>query len=301
MYYETVGEGEPLVLLHGWSGTGHDYDPFVPEFSKHYRLILPDLRGHGRSTNPGKHSSMGQSASDVLALLDHLGLNRVRAIGASMGGITLYHMAIREPARIERMVTIGAGSHFPVACNESMAATTAESYPEEWWEVMRTRHVHGEEQSPTCYLSSRRMTRTWPSLPRISRRSGQEHLLCTGTGTGASPPPWRPRSTRPSLRRPSGSCPMVVTFPSRALIRPSSPRLRWPSWGARSEKRCGGALPALRGRGVRRRSPPTPRPKRKGVADSWQAGVREPLPSLAPDAEDGAACLHPSRSHGSYR
>ena len=146
MYYETVGEGEPLLLLHGWSGTGHDYDPFVQEFSRHYRLILPDLRGHGGSTNPSKTFTMGQSASDVLALLDHLGLDQVRAIGASMGGITLFHVATRQPARIERMIVVGAGSHFPPACSESMASTTAESYPPEWWEQMRARHVHGEEQ-----------------------------------------------------------------------------------------------------------------------------------------------------------
>lgn len=146
IYYETVGEGEPLLLLHGWSGTGHDYDPFVEEFSRHYRLILPDMRGHGRSTNPGNTVTFSQLASDVFALLDHLGLDRVRAIGASMGGITLYHMATREPSRIERMIAIGAGSHFPPACKESMLGTTEESFPPEWWEEMRARHQHGEEQ-----------------------------------------------------------------------------------------------------------------------------------------------------------
>ena len=52
MYYEDHGDGETLVLLHGFSRSGAIWKPFITEFSKHYRLIVPDLRGHGRSTNP---------------------------------------------------------------------------------------------------------------------------------------------------------------------------------------------------------------------------------------------------------
>ena len=146
MYYETVGEGAPLVLLHGWSGTGHDYDPFIDAFAEHYRLILPDLRGHGRSTNPGGAFTMHQAALDVLGLLDHLGLERVRAVGASMGGITWYHVATQQPSRIERLVVIGAGNTFLPHCRSSMAATSADTYPQEWWRQMRMRHRYGDEQ-----------------------------------------------------------------------------------------------------------------------------------------------------------
>ena len=104
MYYEVMGEGDPLVLLHGWSGTGHDFDPFVEEFARHYRLIIPDLRGHGGSTNPSGEFSINQVAKDVAALLRQLEIDRIRAIGTSMGGITLLHMASLEQAlRIESM------------------------------------------------------------------------------------------------------------------------------------------------------------------------------------------------------
>ena len=52
MYSVTYGQGEPLVLLHGYTGSSGDWELFLPDLAKEYRLIIPDLRGHGRSTNP---------------------------------------------------------------------------------------------------------------------------------------------------------------------------------------------------------------------------------------------------------
>lgn len=146
MNYATMGEGEPLLLLHAWAGTGHDYDPFVEAFSKQYRLIIPDHRGHGGSTNPGDAVTFRQLALDAFALLDHLGIDRVRAVGASMGGITLYHMATQQPSRIQAMAVVGAGSTFLPHCRASMAKATIDAYPERWWAEMRTRHRHGDDQ-----------------------------------------------------------------------------------------------------------------------------------------------------------
>ncbi len=72
MYYEAIGQGEPLVLLHGFTGSGDDWEPFVNDLAVEYQLIIPDLRGHGRSTNPENVFTFRQSALDVFALLDKL-------------------------------------------------------------------------------------------------------------------------------------------------------------------------------------------------------------------------------------
>src|SRR5262245_50704098 len=69
MYYEIHGAGPPLILLHGFAGSGHVWKPFVADFAKHYQVIVPDLRGHGRSTNPANQFTFRQSALDVYALL----------------------------------------------------------------------------------------------------------------------------------------------------------------------------------------------------------------------------------------
>ena len=87
MYYEMEGAGEPLLLLHGGGGCQADWiHARRDEFVREYTLIKPDARGHGRSTNPGKTITHRQCAMDMLALLDHLGIRKCRAIGLSMGG-----------------------------------------------------------------------------------------------------------------------------------------------------------------------------------------------------------------------
>ena len=89
MYYETHGEGEPLVLLHGITGTGAIWAPFLEELSRDHQVIVPDLRGHGRATSPSNEFTHKQAASDVFVLLDHLAVDHFQAMGISSGGMTL--------------------------------------------------------------------------------------------------------------------------------------------------------------------------------------------------------------------
>jgi len=105
MYYETLGEGEPLLLVHGWSGNTTYFGPLLEPLAQRYHLIIPDLRGHGRSTNPGGTFTMGQAAEDLFALLNHLGVDRTRAIGASAGGIILLHMSTGQPFGLSQGVS----------------------------------------------------------------------------------------------------------------------------------------------------------------------------------------------------
>jgi pimeloyl-ACP methyl ester carboxylesterase len=178
MYYETVGAGEPLVLLHSGTQTGRMFDPFVAEFSARYRLIIPDLRGHGGSTNPGGEWSTRQFARDVYALLDHLEIGRFKAIGASAGAMTLLHMATQQPERVEAMVVVGVGTHLPAACREILARTDADALPEAAWERLRAKHHHGDEQIRALYAwvasladSYNDMTFTPPYLATIRART----------------------------------------------------------------------------------------------------------------------------------
>jgi pimeloyl-ACP methyl ester carboxylesterase len=130
MAYRIVGAGEPLLLRHGIGGCGDTWDPFVPALSKRFQLIIPDLRGHGRSTNPSKLFTHSQSAADVLALLDELKRARVRAMGISTGGMTLLHLATRAPDRVSAMVLIGATSYFPAEARAIMVASRGQTPPE---------------------------------------------------------------------------------------------------------------------------------------------------------------------------
>jgi pimeloyl-ACP methyl ester carboxylesterase len=178
MYYETVGEGEPLLLLHGGTQSGRMFDPFVAPFSGSHRLIIPDLRGHGGSTNPAGEWSTRLFARDILALLDHLKIEKVKAIGASAGAMTLLHMATREPERIEAMIVIGVGTYLPAECREILAPTTADALPEAAWDALRARHKHGDDQIRALYAwvaslaeSYNDMTFTPPYLATITART----------------------------------------------------------------------------------------------------------------------------------
>jgi pimeloyl-ACP methyl ester carboxylesterase len=86
MYYVLHGRGEPLVLLHGFTGSSADWSLFFDDLAGGYRLVIPDLRGHGRSTNPSDEFTFRQCARDVFALLDHLNIGQFKAIGLSGGG-----------------------------------------------------------------------------------------------------------------------------------------------------------------------------------------------------------------------
>ena len=146
MYYETHGQGEPLVMLHGFCMSGRIWSLFVPDFEDHFQLIIPDLRGHGRSTNPSRKFTHRQAAFDVFALLDSLGIKRFRAMGYSSGGMTLIHMATLQPSRLEAMVLISATSYFPKPCREIMAQSTFENLSEEELDYFRKMHFYGDEQ-----------------------------------------------------------------------------------------------------------------------------------------------------------
>jgi pimeloyl-ACP methyl ester carboxylesterase len=146
MYYETHGQGAPLVLLHGFNASGRVWERFVPDLARRFQVIVPDLRGHGRSSNPAREFTHRQSARDIFALLDVLGLRKVRAMGISTGGMTLIHMATQDPERLEAMVLIGATIYFPEQARVIMRRNTVESLKPADYERLRRVHVRSDEQ-----------------------------------------------------------------------------------------------------------------------------------------------------------
>ena len=153
LYFETHGSGEPLLLLHGFGGCSQDWSPLVADWSAHFQLIIPDLRGHGRSSNPAKVFRHQHAAADILALLDHLAIGNFKALGVSGGGNVLLHLATRQPERVEAMVLVSATSYFPAQARPLMRAYP-DSLTEKDWETMRKRHPGGETQIKAILAST---------------------------------------------------------------------------------------------------------------------------------------------------
>jgi pimeloyl-ACP methyl ester carboxylesterase len=145
--YQTHGTGEPLLLLHGGGGVADNWRlvfDFAPPAG--YQLIVPDLRGHGQSTNPSRRITFRQLADDVIALLDHLSISSAYMIGVSMGAKTLLHVATGFPTRVRRMVLVSAAPFFPEPTRAAMRAAAASVRSDADWALMRRWHSHGDDQ-----------------------------------------------------------------------------------------------------------------------------------------------------------
>ncbi|MER5714085.1 alpha/beta fold hydrolase [Streptomyces sp. NPDC002132] len=101
------GDAAPLVFVHGWTANRHRWDHQVAHFSERRRVIRLDLRGHGESSGAGV-KTVDELAEDVLALLDHLGVERFVLVGHSMGGMISQTIALAHPERVERMVLVNS-------------------------------------------------------------------------------------------------------------------------------------------------------------------------------------------------
>jgi len=146
MYYEIYGEGSPLLLLHGFTGSGAGLAKEFMSLARNHKLIIPDLRGHGRSTNPSKQFTFRQAAMDILELLKHLKINECSAIGFSGGGCTLLQMAFQQPDKIKSMCIVSAAPYFSQHTRDVMKQFAQTNKTEEQWVAMRHIHFHGDEQ-----------------------------------------------------------------------------------------------------------------------------------------------------------
>lgn len=101
MYAKESGSGVPLVLLHGYCGSHRYWDEVTPLLAERYRVITPDLRGHGDSpaSEEGVYS-MESLAENTLRLLDRLGIERAFLIGHSLGGYATLAFADQYPDRL---------------------------------------------------------------------------------------------------------------------------------------------------------------------------------------------------------
>jgi pimeloyl-ACP methyl ester carboxylesterase len=155
LHYETAGDGEPLIWLHGFMGAGLDWKYIFQEPPAGFQLIAPDLRGHGSSTNPSNAFTFRQAANDILDLLHHLRIDRVKAIGLSGGGITLLHMAASAPSLIASMVIVSAPPYFPARARSLQRHTSPAMFGDVEMDLMRKRHRHGEGQIQQLFAQAR--------------------------------------------------------------------------------------------------------------------------------------------------
>jgi pimeloyl-ACP methyl ester carboxylesterase len=108
-------------------------------------LIIPDLRGHGRSSLLEKPFRHDEAAADIFGLLDHLSISACKGVGISGGGNVLLHMATKQPHRLAAMVLVSATPYFPAQAR-SIMRQYGSSVSEQDWERLRRCHPGGDAQ-----------------------------------------------------------------------------------------------------------------------------------------------------------
>ena len=101
---DVQGYGTPLLLIHGIAATGAMFGPILPTLAAHHQVIVPDLRGHGRSRQLGGTLSVEQFASDLHSVLNLLGVRRCIVLGYGHGGAVAQQLAHTAPERVKRLV-----------------------------------------------------------------------------------------------------------------------------------------------------------------------------------------------------
>jgi len=153
IYYEVEGKGPPLVLVHWWTGNTEDWRiyGYVDALKDEYRLILVDMRGHGKSDKPHESEAFKAEiqASDVIAVLDQLGIEKAHYYGWSLGGTLGWALAKYAPERFHSFIIGGDG---PAAKDVSeMIAALRDLGPDMWARMLEDGARDNDVWNATIY------------------------------------------------------------------------------------------------------------------------------------------------------
>jgi pimeloyl-ACP methyl ester carboxylesterase len=111
IHYVQAGQGDPVVLIHGWNGSTFDLRYIIPELAQRYRVVAIDLLGYGYSARPadGDYSVAGQGEL-VGRMMDRLGIERAAVLGHSMGGTIAMWLALHYPERVKRLILVDSAT-----------------------------------------------------------------------------------------------------------------------------------------------------------------------------------------------
>lgn len=183
MYVETEGHGPPLLLLHGGAGNGMQFEKQRAEFARSHRLIIPDCRAQGRTTDRPGPLTYHDMAEDIAVLLDSLGVRRADIMGWSDGGVIGLDLAIHHPRRVVHLVTFGANfspdglQAADQAWNRTATADSFGTGMRDGWRALNPEPEHYEQ-------AMNKIIELWRTLPRFTPaelgRIRARTLVCAG-------------------------------------------------------------------------------------------------------------------------
>jgi pimeloyl-ACP methyl ester carboxylesterase len=225
-------KGDPILLVHGYAADSQDWLWHIPGLVRAgYRVIAPDLRGHGHSSAPESGYRPEDTAGDLVRLLDRLGIERVVAIGHSMGGMVVTALAVEHPERVRALVCVDPAYGLPQEVAQFMPSM-----------------VEGLDKDPVAAVLSWEAVLYTPATPEHIRTAHARKIQATSEpalrqafpALFAAEGQWgcRPESDAHVARR---DCPVLTCWaePERAawetalLKHPASRAIAWPGAGHR--------------------------------------------------------------------
>lgn len=191
LYYERIGAGQPVLLIHGLGGSSRDWALQAPAFAAQYEVITVDMRGHGRSAKPRQRYRIAGFAADLAGLLDGLNAAPAHVVGLSLGGMVALELALSYPALVRSLVVVNSGPRAPagtlrerlglIATYVRRVATVrlfgmrrmgevlaGQLLPEPEQAPLRQRLIaHWAENDPRAYLAALRAIGGWDVTARL--------------------------------------------------------------------------------------------------------------------------------------
>ena len=168
IFYEDIGIGEPILFLHsGYSRGIIAFCGQIQPFFHTYRCLLPDFRGHGRTTSDSKDWDTPIIAEDMAGFLQALGISKAHLIGYSLGGGVALHLAAKHPELVKSIITIGCGGEAdPTGSEAYEPEALIQSHQEAVIERIKSLHydAHGGDWQHHMRMS----VRDWRLYPSLS-------------------------------------------------------------------------------------------------------------------------------------
>jgi pimeloyl-ACP methyl ester carboxylesterase len=167
-YYEIHGDGAPVVLLHGGLATIDSFAAQTPALAEHYRVYLPERRGHGRTADVAGPFTYGAMASDTVAFMEAVGVGPAHLVGWSDGAVVAALVALERPDLVRRLVLIGQYLHLDGAIPQVKAlfdSWTADDVPAPIRGPFDALSPDGPEHFPVVF---EKLTRMWREEPTVA-------------------------------------------------------------------------------------------------------------------------------------
>jgi pimeloyl-ACP methyl ester carboxylesterase len=180
-----VGEGPPVVLVHGLLGSHESWAPQISRLAKKHRVVAPDLFGHGQSDKPSGDYSLSAHAATLRDLMDHLGISSAAFVGHSLGGGIVMQLSYLFPERVDRLCLVSSGGLGREVSLFLKAATLPGS--ELVLPLLASDRLRRTTENIIKHLGrlglpvqpSRSATETWRSLKTVSDKSSRAAFLAS--------------------------------------------------------------------------------------------------------------------------